>query len=120
MLQIGREIQTRRNSLETKSRNRSLKEGERNTKLFQRSVNQNRMQNKIIYIKNTKGERVETREEIENTLNIYFTDILTESSQDKRGYIEKITRFIPSLVTHEKNTLPMKPITLIEVEEAEF
>ena len=36
------------------------------------------------------------------------------------GDIEKIIQVIPYLVTHEKNDLLMKPITLIEVEEAVF
>ena len=85
-----------------KSRNWWLKEGERNTKNFQRSIIQNSMQNKIFSIKNSEGERVETREEIETTLNHYFTDMMSEPRQDMRGDINQITRFILSLVTREK------------------
>ena len=40
--------------------------------------------------------------------------------QDSRGDINQITRFVPSLVSHEQNELLMKAISLIEVEEAVF
>ena len=63
---------------------------------------------------------METREDIETTINHDLTDIMSETRYYKREYIEKITRLIPSLVTHEKNYLFMKLITLNEVEEGVF
>ena len=63
---------------------------------------------------------METREEKETTLNQYFKDIISDPRQDMRGDIDQITRFIPSLVSHEQNELLMKPISLIKVEEAFF
>ena len=63
---------------------------------------------------------METREGIDTTLNHHFIDILFDPRKNTRGDIRKITRLIPSLITHEKNDLLMKPITLIEVEEAVF
>ena len=75
---------------------------------------------KIYAIKNARGEWMETREEIETTLNLHFTNTLFEPRQDRRENIEQITRLIPSLVTHEQNDLLIKPITLNEVEEAIF
>ena len=63
---------------------------------------------------------METREVIDTTLNHHFIDILFDPRKNTRGDIRKITRLIPSLITHEKNDLLMKPITLIEVEEEFF
>ena len=103
-----------------KSRNRWLKEGERNKKVFQHLVIQNRMQNKIFSIKNARGEGVETKEGIETSLNHYFTEIMFESRQDMSDDIDQITWFIPSMVTHDQNDLLMKPITLLEVEVVVF
>lgn len=101
-----------------KSWNRWLTEGERNTKFFDHSVIQNRMQNKILALKNARGVRVENRDEIEATLNQHFSDIPSDPRQDRREDIEKITRLIPRLVSNEKNDLLTKPITLNWVEEA--
>ena len=63
---------------------------------------------------------METRKSIDTTLNHHFIDILFDPRKNTRGDIRKITRLIPSLITHEKNDLLMKPITLIEVEEEVF
>ena len=63
---------------------------------------------------------METRKSIDTTLNHHFIDILFDPRKNTRGDIRKITRLIPSLITHEKNDLLMKPITLIEVEEEFF
>ena len=45
-----------------------LREGERNTKLFNRSTTQQRIQNRILWIENENGDCLETREEIEGEL----------------------------------------------------
>ena len=63
---------------------------------------------------------METREEIETTLNHHFKDIMSGPRQDRRGDIDQIMRFIPSLLSHEQNKLLMKAISLVEVEEAIF
>ena len=54
------------------------KGGGENMKFFHHLVIQNRIQNKIFSFKNSRGERVETREEIEATLNIHFLNILRD------------------------------------------
>ena len=78
------------------------------------------MQNKILSLRNPKGARVEMREEIEVTLNHHFEDIMMDPSMDRQRDIENITRLISSLVPQEQNDLPMRPISLIEVEEVVF
>ena len=60
------------------------------------------------------------REEIETTLNSFFTEIMSDPRPKRSIDIDQITRFIPSLVSVEENDLLMKPITLYEVEEAMF
>ena len=63
---------------------------------------------------------METREEIETTLNQHFKDIMSGPRQDRRGDIDQIMRFIPSLLSHEQNKLLMKAISLVEVKEIVF
>ena len=57
---------------------------------------------------------METREEIETTLNQHFKDLMSDPRQDRRGDIDQIMRFIPSLLSHKQNKLLMKP-TLEEI-----
>ena len=63
---------------------------------------------------------METREEIEATLNQNFKEIMIEPSHDRSREINQITRNIPSPITQQHNELLMKPISLTEVEEAAF
>ena len=63
---------------------------------------------------------METREEIETTLNQHFKDIMPDPRKDITGDIDQITRHIPSLISQEHNELLMKSISLVEVEEAVF
>ena len=63
---------------------------------------------------------MESREEIETTLNSFFTKFMSDPRPERSAYIDQITRFIPSLVSVEKNDLLIKPITLYEVEEVVF
>ena len=63
---------------------------------------------------------METRKEIEPSLNHYFYDIMFEPRQDRREDIDQITQLIPSLVTHDQSDLLMKPITFLDVEEVVF
>lgn len=59
-----------------KSRIRWLKEGERNTKFFHRTMIQRRMHNTISFLQKQGGERVEDHTEIEQELVNYFQDVL--------------------------------------------
>ena len=63
---------------------------------------------------------METREEIETTLNQHFKDIMTETIHNDSGDIDQITRNMPSLITQEHNEQLMNLMSLAEVEEAVF
>ena len=59
-------------------------------------------------IKYSNGERLETREEIEEELGHHFQDIMTKPILDRSGDIEQITQHIPALVSQAENDLLMK------------
>ena len=63
---------------------------------------------------------METREEIETTLNQHFKDIMTKTIHNDIGDIDQITRNMPSLITQEHNERLMNHMSLAEVEEAVF
>ena len=44
---------------------------------------------------------METREEIETTLNQHFKDIMPDPRKDITGDIDQITRHIPSVISQE-------------------
>eukprot|EP00253_Pinus_taeda_P017298 PITA_17298 len=93
-----------------KSRVRWLKEGERNTKFFHRTIVQRRMHNKIPFIQNQEGVKVEEHEKIEEILLNHFQQVHQEQAVDRQRAIGKITSNIPKLVTEEHNELLMRPI----------
>eukprot|EP00253_Pinus_taeda_P016963 PITA_16963 len=101
-----------------KSRVRWLKEGERNTKFFHRTIVQRRMHNKIPFIQNEEGVKVEEHEKIEEILLNHFQQVHQEQAVDRQRAIGKITSNIPKLVTKEHNELLMRPIQIQEVDEA--
>eukprot|EP00253_Pinus_taeda_P018354 PITA_18354 len=101
-----------------KSRVRWLKEGERNTKFFHRTTVQRRMHNKIPFIQNEEGVKVEEHEKIEEILLNHFQQVHQEQAVDRQRAIGKITSNIPKLVTEEHNELLMHPIQTQEVDEA--
>ena len=76
-----------------------LKEGERNTKFFHKSVIQNMNSSRIQRLKTRDGNIVETRREIEAELTQHFSEILREDKGDRSWDIEQITRLVPRLVT---------------------
>ena len=108
---IGRHI------LETKSKVKWLQEGEKNTKFFHNSVIQDRHSSRVVTLKKMEGARIETRWEIEEELNHYFTDILNEDLPDRERDIAQITRLIPPSVTREDNEILIQQVSLQEVEE---
>ena len=55
---------------------------------------------------------------MENTLTGYFQNLLTEPRADRHEAIKKVTRHVPSLVTPEKNSSLLWPITIEEVDQA--
>jgi hypothetical protein len=101
-----------------KSRIQWLKEGERNTKFFHRTVIQRRHCNRITHLVSDEGETLYSHADLETNLVDYFQDLLTEPIPDRQAAINKITRNIPSLVTQEKNVALLRPFTIEEVDQA--
>jgi hypothetical protein len=95
-----------------------LKEGERNTKFFHRSVMQRRHSNRITHLTSDTGEHLHAHEDIATTLTNYYRDLLTEPSLNRSEAIAKITQHVPSLVTQEQNATLLRPITIEEVDQA--
>jgi hypothetical protein len=101
-----------------KSRIQWLKEGERNTKFFHRTVLQRRHSNRITHLTSTNGEPIHSHEDMETTLIDYYKDLLMEPFSDRYEAITKVTQHVPSLVTLEKNLALLRPITIEEVDQA--
>eukprot|EP00253_Pinus_taeda_P024539 PITA_24539 len=100
-----------------KSRISWLKEGEKNTKFFHKSTIQRRMHNKIIFVDNQQGERVEAHEDMEKEFAGYFKDILKEPNGNRDEAIWDITQHIPKIINEDHNTQLLQPVSLKEVEE---
>ena len=76
------------------------------------------MHNKIPFIHNQEGVKVEEHEKIEEVLLNHFQQVHQEQAMDRQRAIGKITINIPKLVTEEHNELLMSPIQSQEVDEA--
>jgi hypothetical protein len=103
-----------------KSRVRWLKEGEKNTKFFHRSMIQHCHHNRITKLKYANGNCLTEHKEIERELTSYFHNLLSEPQQDRRTAIQKITQHILNLVSPEQNKALMHPTSLEEVEQVVF
>jgi hypothetical protein len=101
-----------------KSRVQWLKEGERNTKFFHRAMVHHRYINQITQLEDAQGNPIREHTQIAEELNTYYKELLTETNEDRKEAIQRITRHIPSLVTPEKNEALMRPITQEEVDQA--
>jgi len=120
--EITQQLGTRRAQEEIlwrqKSRVQWLKEGERNTKFFHRSVMQRRHSNRITHLTSDTGEHLYAHEDIATTLTDYYRNLLTEPSPNRSEAIAKITQHVPFLVTQEQNAALLRPITIEEVDQA--
>jgi hypothetical protein len=95
-----------------------LKEGERNTKFFHRTIIHRRHSNNITRLISADGETIHSHEDMETTLIDYYQDLLTEPLLDRYEAITKVTQHVPSLVTQEENSALLHPITIEEVDHA--
>jgi hypothetical protein len=95
-----------------------LKEGEHNTKFFHRTIIQRRHSNKIMHLISEGGETLHSHADLETNLIDYFQNLLTEPIPDRQATIHKITRHVPSLVTHYHNIALLWPFTIEEVDKA--
>jgi len=101
-----------------KSRIRWLKEGEKNTKFFHRSIIQRRMHNNIAFINNSQGDRLEKHEDIEKEFKEYFQEALKEQTGSRSSAIRSVTQHIPKIITEDQNQNLLKQVSMQEVEEA--
>jgi hypothetical protein len=121
-IKLNQQLEVRRKQEEIlwkqKSRVQWLREGERNTKLFHRTVIQRRDSKKITDLISYDGDMVHSHGDMENTLISHFQNLLTEPWADRQEAINKVTRHVPSLVTPEQNVGLLRPITIEEVDQA--
>eukprot|EP00253_Pinus_taeda_P027023 PITA_27023 len=99
-----------------KSRIRWLKEGERNTKFFHRTIVQRRMHNNIPFLQKQDGTRIEQHEEIEKEFLTHFKEVHQEQNMDRGPTIDRIIQHVLKLITEEHNELLLKPISTQEVD----
>lgn len=71
-------------------------------------------------MKSTKGNILESQQDIEQELVTFFADLLSESDEEREHATAAITSNIPKLVTSEHNALLMRAIEPTEVEEEVF
>jgi hypothetical protein len=95
-----------------------LKEGERNTKFFHRSMLQRRHTNRITHLVSDQGLEIQKHADIEKELLSYYKNLLTEPPIDRTRAIDSILKHIPKEVTNEQNEVLMHPITQEEVDQA--
>ena len=84
-----------------KSRVQWLKERERNTSFFHKSMIQRRQHNIIFSLKDQNGNRLFNHEDMEKELVDHFKNLLTELEPNRTEAIEKITQHIPHVITKD-------------------
>jgi hypothetical protein len=95
-----------------------LKEGEKNTKFFHRSMIHRCFINRITKLEDSQGTPCLTHQEIMHELSGFYKDLLSEPHVDRTSTIERVTQNIPTLITQEHNEALMTPITQEEVDQA--
>jgi hypothetical protein len=101
-----------------KSRIQWLKEGERNTKFFHRSMVQRRQTNHITHLVSDQGTKIQQHADIEKEMLSYYKNLLSEPPVDRSRAIDTILKNIPKEVTKEQNEALMRPITQEEVDQS--
>ena len=67
-------------------------------------------------LKREDGSIVETQEELETTLNSYFSKILEELDKDREESQRELLSHIPKLITDDHNQILGKAIEITKVE----
>jgi exonuclease III len=101
-----------------KSRIQWLKEGEKNTKFFHRSMIHRRFINRITKLENAQGSTLLTHQDITQELTDYYQDLLSEPPVNRAEAIGRVTTNILTLITQEQNEALMTPISQAEVDQA--
>ena len=94
-----------------------LQEGERNTRFFNKAAVHHRQINRLIRLGTEEGLIKEPQEDLEQSLNSFFSNLLEEPDEDKSTSQREVLRHIPQVITEEHNLLLLKPIEMDEVEE---
>jgi hypothetical protein len=95
-----------------------LKEGEKNSKFFHRSMIHRRFIKHITKMEDEQGNTLLTHQEITHEMTDFYKDLLSEPLVDRTPAIERVTQNIPTLISLEQNTALMKPITQEEVDQS--
>lgn len=76
------------------------------------------MNNTISHIQNLQGDKMEKQEDIEKEITNHIKTVHQEQPIDRQRAINEILQHIPKLITEEHNQLLLRPVTIMEVEEA--
>jgi hypothetical protein len=101
-----------------KSRVQWLKEGEKNTKFFHRTMIHRRHINRITHLEDEHGNLLRENSRIEEELTRHYQNLMTENQHNSEEAIARVTSHIPSLVTPAQNAALTRPITQEEVDQA--
>ena len=63
-------------------------------------------------LKKEDGSIAETQEDLENTLNHYFANLLQESNKYREEAQREVLRYIPKLITEDHNKVLGKAIEM--------
>ena len=69
-------------------------------------------------LKKEDGSIVESQEELETTLNSYFTKLLQEPERDREEAQREVLSHIPKIIMEDHNQMLKKSIEMVEVENA--
>ena len=100
-----------------KSRVQWIREGERNTKFFQRSTLDHRSHNRISKLKDSQRKELVSHKEMEFVLFQYFLSIAEEPLVNRTRFINKFPKSIPKFATREDNHNLNRRVSEEEVSE---
>lgn len=99
-----------------KSRIKWMKEGDKNTKFFHRSVKVHNAINKILRLQNEEGDIIEDYDIVETTAMAYFEKLFTEPT-----ILEPpIQNWEGNTLTEEQRQILIQPVARSEIKEALF
>lgn len=94
-----------------------LQDGDKNTKFFYATTIQRRGKNRIQRLQNSRGELVEGKNELFNTILEHFEEVYRSDSPTD---FQPCLMHIPSLITNDMNDALLAPVTEEEIKNAAF
>ena len=101
-----------------KSRIKWLQEGEQNTIFFHKATIQHRRGNRMDRLKKEDRSIAESQEDLDTTLNSYFSKLLQEPERDREEDQREVLSHIPKIITEDHNQILRTAIEMVEVENA--